>query len=415
MTQEIVIIGAGQGGFQLALSLRQSGFAGRVTLIGNEGCAPYQRPPLSKAYLMGKLDAAGLAFRPESFFPENAIDRIDAAATGIDRHAQTVLIEGGRSIRYDVLVLATGARRRELNVGGSSLNGLYGLATRADADSIKAALSPDRRAVVVGAGFIGLEFASVARHLGMEVTVIDAASRVMARAVSPAMSAYFEDFHTNAGTCLLLDDGLSHLEGQDGRVTGVVTASGERLAADLVVAGVGVIPNDELAAEAGLEVQNGVVVDDHLVTSDPKIFSIGDCASFVHAETALRLRLESVQNATDQARALSIRLVTGQAVRYTAVPWFWSDQGEHKLQIAGLSIGCDAFVEKRDDNGISVFCFRQDRLVAVESVNRVADHMAARRLLGTGARGPSISTVNDVGFSLKSFVANTNLVAEGTR
>ncbi|MBS9722174.1 FAD-dependent oxidoreductase [Tianweitania sp. BSSL-BM11] len=401
----IVIIGAGHAGFNLAHLLRQSGFSGRVVLIGDEGGAPYQRPPLSKAYLMGKVDAEGLTFRPDSFFDEQNIERIDGTATSIDRQAQRVHVEGQQPIAYDMLVLATGARRRELPVEGGTLDGVHGLATRADADRLKQALAGEKhQPLVIGAGFIGLEFAAGARHFGLNVKVIDLAPRIMARAVSPAMSAYFQEAHEQSGVQFLLETGIAHLEGKDGHVTHVVTTHGDRLESDLVVAGIGVIPNDQLARDAGLAVENGIVVDEHLATADPNIFAIGDCANFPDKALASRLRLESVQNATDQARALAAFITSKQRIAYDAVPWFWSDQGSLKLQIAGLSIGSDTFVEQRDDKGLLVFAFRGGQLAAVETANHAGNHMAARKLFGSPLARPSADEIASPGFTLKDYV-----------
>lgn len=401
----IVIIGAGHAGFNLAHLLRQQGFGGRLVLVGDEGGAPYQRPPLSKAYLMGKVDASGLTFRPDSFFDEQGIERIDGTATSIDRQAQRVHVEGHASLAYDTLVLATGARRRELPVEGGTLDGVHGLATRADADRLKLALAGERHhPVVIGAGFIGLEFAAGARHFGFDVKVIDTAPRIMGRAVSPAMSAYFRAAHEQSGVQFLLETGIAHLEGRDGHVTHVVTTNNDRLDADLVVAGIGVIPNDQLARDAGLAVENGVLVNEYLATSDPQIFAIGDCANFPDKTLASRLRLESVQNATDQARALAALITGKERIPYDAVPWFWSDQGPLKLQIAGLSTGSDTFVEQRDDKGLSVFAFRNGQLAAVETANHAANHMAARRLFASPGPRPFAAQVASPGFTLKDYV-----------
>lgn len=401
----VVIIGAGHAGFTLAHTLRQGGFTGRVVLIGDEGGAPYQRPPLSKAYLMGKVDAAGLTFRPDSFFDEQGIERIDGTATSIDRQAQRVHVEGHAPVAYDRLVLATGARRRELPVEGGTLEGVHGLATRAEADRLKRALEDERhQPLVIGAGFIGLEFAAGARHFGFDVKVIDLAPRIMARAVSPAISAYFQDAHEQSGVQFLLQTGISHLEGRDGHVTHVVTTNGDRLQTDLVVAGIGVLPNDQLARDAGLAVENGIVVDEHLTTSDPHISAIGDCANFPDQALSSRLRLESVQNATDQGRALAALITSRERVPYGAVPWFWSDQGPLKLQIAGLGTGSDTFVEQRDDKGLSVFAFRDGHLTSVETANHAGDHMAARKLFGSSLARPSPDDIASPGFTLKDYV-----------
>ncbi|MBZ9719292.1 FAD-dependent oxidoreductase [Mesorhizobium sp. AD1-1] len=407
MTERIVIVGAGQAGFQLVLSLRLAGYGGAIVLVGDEPGLPYQRPPLSKAYLLDKLPLSELVFRPEDFFVENRIQRIAATATAIDRKSRRVLLDRGDAVEYDRLVLAMGAYRRELRVEGADLERVHGLATLGDADRLKSALRNGcRQTVIIGAGFIGLEFASVARHLGLDVTVVDAASRAMVRAVSPAVSAYFEAHHSQQGTRLLFGEGVGRITGLGGTVTGVETSSGQLLPADCVVTGIGVIPNDVLARDCGLEVDNGIIVDGQLATGDQNIFAIGDCCNFLFGPAGTRCRLESVQNATDQARLLAARLAKGEHAQYSAVPWFWSDQGNLKLQIAGLAAGCDEFVELREANGLSVLCFRKGVLAAVESINRPADHMAARRLLASVGRRPTPAEAGRDGFVLKRFTAD---------
>lgn len=390
----IVIAGAGQAGFQTAASLRQGGHTGPITLIGDEPGLPYQRPPLSKAYMLGKIDAAALAFRPAAFFADNGVTLHSDRVTAIDRTARRVALAGGGQLGYDHLVLATGARNRPLAVPGADLDGVMGLRTRADADAIGTALGAAARVAVVGAGFIGLEFAAVAAALGKEVHVIELAPRVMARAVSEAMSAHFAAAHRGWGVQLHFGASLARIEGADGRVSGIVTAAGARIAADLVVYGIGVLPNTELAADAGLEVANGIVVDTLLSTADPAISAIGDCAAFPAPHDGRLLRLESVQNAADQARAVAARL-TGRPTPYAAVPWFWSDQADQKLQMVGLAQGHDRSVIAGDpaSGSFSVLLYRGDRLIAVESVNRAGDFMTARKLLaGTALPTPAEAT-----------------------
>ncbi|MBY5851569.1 NAD(P)/FAD-dependent oxidoreductase [Rhizobium ruizarguesonis] len=404
MNERIVIVGAGHGGFQLAASLRQSGYAGAVILVGDEPGLPYQRPPLSKAYLLDKLPLSELFFRPEDFFSESGIQRVTATAIDIDRKKRRVLLDHGEAVEYDRLVLATGARRRRLPVEGADVDGVHGLATLADADKLKSALRVGcQSAIIIGAGFIGLEFASVANLLGLEVTVVDAASRAMARAVSPAVSAFFEAHHSRQGMKFRFGEGVASIIGSGGRAKGVETSSGQLLSADIIVTGIGVVPNDRLARAAGLEVENGIIVDAQLTTSDPNIFAIGDCCNFLLGSSGTRCRLESVQNATDQARLLAARFAKDQFALYDAVPWFWSDQGSLKLQIAGVSAECDEFVQVQDVKGLSVLCFRHGVLAAVESINRPADHMAARRLLASTGRRPTPIEAGLKDFDLKRF------------
>lgn len=389
LQQSIAILGAGQAGFQVAASLRQEGCTGQLTLIGDEPGLPYQRPPLSKAYMLGKTDAEGLLFRPQKFFDEHDIAMIYGRATAIDRTNRHVAMADGRTVAYDHLVLALGAHNRLLPVPGATLDGVFGLRTLADAAAVSQRLADARDVVVCGAGFIGLEFAAVARAQGCTVHVLELADRPMTRAVSAETSACFREAHEARGVRFDFGEGLSHVEGRNGRVTGVVTTSGTTLPADLVMVGIGVLPSVAIAAEAGLDIDNGVKVDSDLLTSDPAISAIGDCASFPSRHADGRVRLESVQNAADQARCVAARLM-GKPQPYAALPWFWSDQGDMRLQIAGLSHGTDVTVVVGDRVGrqFSVLCFRGDQLLAVESVNKPGDHMAARKLL---VRMPSLT------------------------
>ena len=399
----IVVVGAGQAGYQVAASLRQEGYDGAITLIGDEAGLPYQRPPLSKAYLQGKIGVANLRFRPEQYFADQRIELIHDAVCAIDRTNGRVTLASGAAIAYDHLVLAVGAHNRMLPVPGAELAGVFGLKTLADADALKPRLEQARNVVVVGAGFIGLEFAAVASSLGAAVHVLELGGRLMARAVSGDMSQAFRQAHESWGVHLDFHQGLTSIEGEGGRVTGVVTTDGRILPADLVVFGIGVIPNVKLAAEAGLDIDNGIRVDAHLLTSDPAISAIGDAACFPSHFVERHIRLESVQNAVDQARNVAARLMGKPAV-YAALPWFWTDQRDLKLQIVGLSEGCDQTVVLGSavDLQMTVLCFRGAQLVAVETLNRPADHMVARRIL---ARPPLLTAQAAAasGFDLKEW------------
>ena len=400
----VVVVGAGQGGYQMAASLREERFAGRVVLVGDEPGLPYQRPPLSKAYLTGKSDQAMLRLRTEAFFAEHAIElRPGLRAESLDREDRAIVLEGGERLAYDHLVLALGARNRVLPIPGHELDGVVQLRTLADADAVKARLDGLRRVVVVGAGFIGLEFAAVARGLGIDVTVLEATGRPMARALSLPMSEFFRAAHERAGIAFAFGAVASRITGEDGRVSGIETADGRHYPAELVLVGIGVVPNVELAASAGLHVENGIRVDDRLLTDDPAISAIGDCAAYPSAFAGGAVsRLESVQNAVDQARCVAARLA-GRPAAYGAVPWFWSDQGPHKLQIAGLVVPHAEAVTRGDPAGgaFSVFCYDDEKLLAVESVNRPADHMIARRLLAKGL-GVTRAEAADPGLDLKA-------------
>jgi 3-phenylpropionate/trans-cinnamate dioxygenase ferredoxin reductase subunit len=386
MTGAVVIVGAGQAGFQVAASLRQRGHGGPVTLIGDEPGLPYQRPPLSKDVLAGAAAPETTALRPRAFFDKHAIAlRCGEQVVGVDRERRAVTLRSGEVMAYDQLVLATGARPRPLRLPGAGLDGVLALRTLADALAIRDRLTAGTRVVVVGAGFIGLEVAAGARRRGAEVTVLELAPRVMGRALSAPSAAQLTGRHEQAGVSIrtgvaverVADDGC-------GRVAGVVLTSGERLAADLVVVGVGVTPATEVAEQAGLSVGDGVLVDAGLRTEDPHIWAVGDCCRFP-LPTGRTVRLESVQNATDQARAVAAA-IGGEPAAYAAVPWFWTDQHDARLQIAGLLDGHDRTVLRGDPagDGHSVFCFAGERLVAVESINRPRDHLAARKLLAAG-------------------------------
>ena len=405
--QRIVIAGAGQAGFQVATSLRQGGFAGAVTLIGNEPEVPYQRPPLSKAYLLGKISIDALRFRKREFFAESRIELIQDMATAIDRTNQRVILKAGSSVAYDHLVLALGAHNRALPVPGIGLNGVFSLRTLQDADGLALHLKKATKAIVVGAGFVGLEFAAVAAARGLSVRVLELGTRVMARAVSSETSELFRAAHESWGVHIDFKQGLAAIEGIGGCVTAIETTDHRKLPADLVVFGVGVLPNVALAAEAGLDIENGIRVDADWLTSDPSISAIGDCASFPSMHARGHIRLESVQNAADQARNVGARLL-GKSTPYDAVAWFWTDQQDLKLQIAGLQDGHDSTVilGSAASRKMSVLCFRRNHLVAVESVNRPIDHLAARKLL---ARAPTLTPAQAAadGFDLKAFEAAT--------
>ena len=382
----ILIIGAGHGGVQAAASLREEGFTGPITLLSDDPHAPYQRPPLSKAYMKGEATADSLILRGPAYYPEKQIDLLlGERVVSIDRAAKTVTLASGAVHAYDHLILATGADPRPAPFAGTELDGVLQLRDMNDAAKVKAKLEMARNVVVVGAGFIGLEFAATAAAKGCDVQVVEVAPRVMGRAVSKAISDFYAEAHRGFGVHLHLGVGVAGLEGAGGKVVGVRLADGRSLPAELVLVGIGILANEKLAAAAGLAVENGIVVDEAMTTSDPAISAIGDCAAHVNVFAGRRIRLESVQNASDQARIVA-KKIAGKAARYDALPWFWSDQGDLKLQIAGLVDGCDSFVTRGDlsARSFSVFGFSAGKLRVVESVNRAADHMIARRLIAAG-------------------------------
>jgi 3-phenylpropionate/trans-cinnamate dioxygenase ferredoxin reductase subunit len=394
----VLVAGAGQSGFQAVASLRDRGFDGRVVLVGDEPGVPYQRPPLSKAYLAGTAGLEQLHLRDADFFAEKDIELVEARVKAVDRSASKVRLEDGTELAYDHLILATGARNRTLPVPGADLPGVLTLRTRDDADRLRASLERAGDVVVVGGGFIGLEFAS---HAGRPVTVVEAQDRLLNRVATPEISAYFAALHRDAGHTVVLGQGVTALHG-DEHVREVELSDGTRLPADLVVVAVGVVPETTLAEAAGLPVDNGVVVDAHLRTSDEKIFAIGDCANFPCVQAGVATRLESVQNAVDQARCVAAA-ITGTAEPYASLPWFWTDQSGAKLQIAGILAGADRTVVAGDPatGKFSVLSFRDDVLVAVESVNRPADHIAARRLF-TADPKPAYADLEASAFDLKA-------------
>jgi 3-phenylpropionate/trans-cinnamate dioxygenase ferredoxin reductase component len=396
----VLIVGAGHAGFQLAASLRQHGYGGRVCLINDEAHLPYQRPPLSKAYLKGEGRPDSLMFRPDKFYREQNIELIGDRAVSIDRTARRLLLASGASLEYGHLVLATGAGNRLLDIPNAKLQDVRYLRILDESEALRQRIASARHVVVIGAGFIGLEFAATARAKGLEVDVVELGSRVMARAVTAEISAFFQDRHMAAGIRIHFGVQATGIEG-NGIVTGVSLSDGRHLPADLVVVGVGVLPNVELAAEAGLPVASGIIVDEQLLTADPDISAIGDCALFASPRFGAQLRLESVQNAADHARCVAARL-TGDARTYDGLPWFWSDQGPDKLQIAGLTTGYDRVVVRGDpgQGSFSAFCYKSGQLVGVESVNRASDHVFGRRILGLN-RSIEPEQAADTGFDLK--------------
>jgi 3-phenylpropionate/trans-cinnamate dioxygenase ferredoxin reductase subunit len=403
MTQKsVVIVGAGHAGFQAAASLRQSGFGEAIYMLNDEAHLPYQRPPLSKAYLKGSGAPDSLMFRPDKFYRDQTIDLIADRAVAVDRGNHKLSLASGGSLDYGHLVLATGARNRLLDIPNANLEAVRYLRIIDDSEALRQRLSPGQRVVVIGAGFIGLEFAATARAKGLEVDVLELGTRVMARAVTVEISEFFQMRHTAAGIRLHLGVQATSIESDGAKVTGVSLSDGRHIPADLVVVGVGVLPNVELAAEAGLPVAAGIVVNEHLLTADPDISAIGDCALFASTRFGAPLRLESVQNATDHARCVAERL-TGKVKDYDGLPWFWSDQGPDKLQIAGLTTGYDKVVVRgdREQGAFSAFCYKSETLVGIESINRAGDHMFGRRLLGAN-RSITPEQAADTSFDLKA-------------
>ncbi len=401
----IVIVGGGHGGSQIAASLRGDGYDGPLTLVTAERDLPYQRPPLSKAFLKDPAHDL-LPLRPESFYAKNAIDlRLAAEVAAIDRAGSAVVLADGTTIGFDRLALATGATPRLPPVDGIDLSGVHTLRHAEDARKLRDALYDADNVVVVGGGFIGLEIAGTARLLGKTVSVLEAADRLMGRVVAPEISHHFLALHRGWGSAIRLGTAVGRIVGEAGKVVAVETAAGDRIPADIAVIGIGVTPNVALAAEAGATIDNGILVNGFMETSVPGLSAVGDCVSFDHWELKRRVRLESVQNAVDQAKTLSAAL-TGRREAYRAVPWFWSDQGDVKLQMVGLSgDATESHVRGNPDDGsFSVFHYAGARLVAIDSVNRAADHVLGRRMIGAGISPPPAS-VADTSVDLKALLA----------
>jgi 3-phenylpropionate/trans-cinnamate dioxygenase ferredoxin reductase subunit len=399
---EILLVGAGQAAAQCVEALRRRGHAGGITVAGEEPWLPYQRPPLSKRYLAGDLPVERLLLRQEAFYDEHRVDlRLGQPVARIDRTGRRALLADGTALPYDALVLATGSRPRRLPLPGIDLEGVFTLRGIADADALRGAARPGARAVILGGGYIGLEVAATLRHLGLEVTVLEVADRVMNRVVAEPVSRWYEAQHARHGVRIELGARPLAIEGDAaGRVRAVATATGD-FAADLVLVGVGVLPNDDLARAAGLACGNGIVVDDRCRTDDPAVHAIGDCTDQPSVHYGGRIRLESVDNAVEQANTAAADLL-GLDARHEKVPWFWSDQYEHKLVIVGLSQGHDQVVLRGDPaQGAFSCCYlRGGELLAIDTINVAKDHLAARRVIPTRLR-PDPAKLADPSIALK--------------
>ncbi len=386
MISSILIIGAGQAGLQAADTLRREGFSGNVTLVGDEAELPYQRPPLSKKFLSGELTLDRLLFRPQSFFDQHRIElRLGIPAVRLEPGKRQVMLADASVLGYDRLLLCLGSLSRPLVCPNSTLPGVHYLRTVADVAQIRARLKPGARAVIIGGGYIGLETAATARKLGCEVTVLEMADRLMNRVAAPSVSAYFAAEHSAHGVKVLCGARVERLEGLT-QVERVVTA-GAVYPADFLVVGVGAIPATQLASEAGVICDNGIVVDEYCRTSDPHIFAAGDCTNHPSAHYGRRMRLESVDNAVEQARTAALNMLDRPAT-HDRIPWFWSDQYDNKLLIVGMAQGCDTEFD-RGDPATRAFshCYLKDgALIALEAVNKPADYMAARKLIAERVR-----------------------------
>ena len=385
MPENIVIIGAGQAGQQAVASLRSEGFKGAITMVGDEDYPPYQRPPLSKAYLLGSFERPRLFLKPDSFYEEAGCELlISTSAKAIHRADRTVELTDGRLLAYDKLLLATGARVRKLTCPGADLPGIHYLKTIADVDGLQAVFQAGKRIAIVGGGYIGLEVAAVGAKRGLDVTVFEAMDRLMARAVSPQISAFYASEHEKAGVKLKLKTGVEGFEG-NGKVERI-KAGGQSYEADIVLVGIGVIPCQELAQKAGLGCTDGIVVDQNARTGDPHIWAAGDCTRHVGRE-GHEIRLECVQNAIDQAKHAALAM-TGKPKTYSEVPWFWSDQYDLKLQIAGLARPTDTRVARGDpaSRKFAVFHLRDGVVAAVEAVNAAPEYLVGKKMIAEGKK-----------------------------
>lgn len=383
----IVIVGAGQAGGETASELRKQGYAGRIVLVGEEPQVPYRRPPLSKAFLNGTATEESLYLKPAAEWDKVKVEFIGGVrAERIDRAGRVLHLADGRSLAYDKLVLATGGRARLLSLPGADKPNVFAVRSIADVHALRPLCQPGKRAAIVGGGFIGLEVAAVLVKLGLQVTVLEGLPRVLARVTVPEVSAFFERVHREAGVDLRTGVQITAFEGGD-KVEQVLLGDGSRIATDVVIAGIGQLPNVELAQQAGLAVDNGIVVDEYARTSDPHIYAAGDCANHPNAFFDCRLRLESVQNAMEHGRTVAANLL-GKAQVYNVVPWFWSDQYDLKLQMVGLSKGFDRMVVRGDLNGraFAAFYLKDGRVLAADTVGRPADFMMAKKLVAGHAR-----------------------------
>lgn len=397
----VVVIGAGQAGAALVARLRSQGHTGPVTLIGEEPAPPYQRPPLSKAYLLGEMEEERLWLRSNEFYAENDITlRLGRRVTAIDTAARTVSL-GDEVMGYDELALTTGAIPRRLPAAiGGDLAGVYTVRTLADVDAMRDEFTPGARVVIVGGGYIGLEAAAVAAKLGVKATVVEMAPRILQRVAAPETSDYFRALHAGKGVEILESTGLDRILGED-RVTGVRLKDGRELAADFVIAGVGIAPATALAEAAGIALDNGIACDAFGRTSAPHVWSAGDCASFPWKGG--RLRLESVGNAIDMAEAVADNML-GANAPYEAKPWFWSDQYDCKLQIAGLNTGYDRIVTRGPEGeGVSFWYYAGETLLAVDAMNDPRAYMVGKRLIEMG-KSPDPAAVADLATNLKALL-----------
>lgn len=403
----IVIVGASYAGVSAAAAARDFGYRGAITLVGEENHLPYQRPPLSKRYLKGQVEDDQLTLRAQAFYRSAEIEFMRGVrVTSVDRGSRTIGFDSGNSLAYEKLILATGSRPRSLTLRGSECKGVFHLRTLDDARELRAALARASAVAVIGGGFIGLEIAASARQMGLPVSILEAQPRLLSRSVPATLAEYIAGRHTASGARVLLGAQVDALLSDRGYLRAIALTDGTEIAADLVIVGIGVIPNVELAQAAGLECRNGIVVDRGARTLDPSIYAAGDCTTHPYAGTTSQIRLECVQNANEQGRVAGINAAGGEA-EYRSVPWFWSDQHDMKLQGVGISTGHDSVAIRGDmaSGAFSIFYFCGDRLIAVDSVNRPGEHMMARKLIAAAAP-LSPRAAADPSFDLRAALAD---------
>ena len=405
MKSGIVIIGAGQAAAVAAATLRKEKYTGTIKILGDESHPPYDRPPLSKHYLAGELSLTETLIRPPEFYTDNDIELLTSTrVASIDAEAKQVVTESDQVFDYDKLVITTGSRARKLNLPGCQLGGIFYLRSLNDVDLIRASMGSAKKLCVIGGGYVGLEVAAVARKAGLDVTVIETQERILQRVTTPEMSDYYHQLHSERGVNIMLNQAVTGFQGEGGDNGSVseVLCGDLAVDADIVVIGVGILPNIEIAEEAGLECDNGIVVDDHGQTSNPHIYAAGDCANHPNRLLNRRLRLESVPNAIEQARVASINLLGGD-VEYASIPWFWSDQYELKLQMVGFSSDGEESVVRGDKstNKFAVFHLKEGRVVAVDAVNSSKAFMLGKRLYG---KSVDVAALADESVELKAFL-----------
>tara|TARA_R110000796_G_scaffold70045_2_gene159464 strand:+ start:13100 stop:14269 length:1170 start_codon:yes stop_codon:yes gene_type:complete len=384
------------------------GYTGELTLVGEEPALPYQRPPLSKAYMKGEFAEERLYFKPAAWYADNNVELVlSTRATAINRTDRRVELEHGGHLDYDALIIATGSRPRGLPIDGADLEHVYALRGLADVERIRPQMVAGRSILIVGAGYIGLEAAAVAQQMGLKTTVLEMAPRVLARVTSPVMSEFYETEHRRQGVDIRTETSLSKLEGKDGAVTAAQLSDGSKLDADIVLVGIGILPNEELAKDAGIACNNGILVDRDARTSDPRIFAAGDCASRPLVHFGRAGRLESVHNAIEQGK-LAAAAILGKPRPNEDCPWFWSDQYDLKLQIAGLSAGYDQIVVRGspEDRKFAAFYLKNGTLIAVDAINSPPEFLASKKLIMSGAK-LSADILADTSISMKEIATNT--------